>query len=674
MATQQQQQQLGRNEGPPEDIVRGDIVGSGRWEILDDGTQGGMATVFRARDTRTKGEVALKVIARRYVGRFDREKRFQNEGRLAARLKGHRNIAAPIETGVLADRGNRMFLAMELVRGPTLLDFISMNGPLRVDKTLLCIRDVARALRDLHASEVVHRDVTSNNLILVETGHDQHTAVLIDFGLATEFGSVVAPGAERLTRAGEIPGTPHYMSPEQAWGEQAHPAFDIYALGVVFYEMLVGEPVWHELDAVQVKARKCDLAKLPPPVIERRRDVPAGVSELIGWCLSPQKKDRPSATTFLAELDEIRESLGIVDQRETDSTGVVEVPRTIDQPKREPKLKAMIAEAQAAKEARQLADLQQRPTRPVVAVPEGEGPRGLTEPAPAADSARGRAHKATDVSEEAGAVAPRISGKTEAADAVRPRNSDKTEIAPAAEAKPGRMALVGLLLGAVVAIPVLLYVLRDGGSTEATQDEGVGVAAMAGHDVAAANGSGSAKAGETTPPPPADEGGPAVADSTPEPVADGPQIPDADGGNPKADDGNDTAVIPPSPADGGTPPPDDDGVDDTAITDDDGGQAPPSADGGDPGPGTKPKSIWTEERCAAERDQAMKDRLAGKFASVLTHTRIRKCWPNGRERLELRVRALSELGRFQECVDTGASSSDEGIARMVRRCRKKLEG
>lgn len=664
------EQQLGRKGSDErEDIVRGDVVGSGRWEILDDGTRGGMATVFRARDTRTKGEVALKVIAKRYVGRFDREKRFQNEGRLAARLKGHRNIAAPIETGVLADRGNRMFLAMELVRGPTLLDFISMNGPLRLDKALLCIRDVARALRDLHASEVVHRDVTSNNLILVETGHDQHTAVLIDFGLATEFGSVVAPGAERLTRAGEIPGTPHYMSPEQAWGEEAHPAFDVYALGIVFYEMLVGEPVWHELDAVQVKARKCDLAKLPPTVMERRQDVPVAVSELIGWCLRPHKKDRPSATTFLAELDEIRESLGIVDERSADDTGVIEVARTIDQPKREPKLKAMLAEAQAAKEARELAELQQRPTRPVIAAPEGE-PRGLTEPAPAADSARGRAHKATDVSAEAGSVAPRISGKTEAADAARPRRVDKTEIAASAEAKPGRMALVGLVLGAVVAIPVLLYVLRDGGTTEAKQDEGVGVAAMAGHDVASANGSGEAKAGETTPEADAksaDDGEP-VADAAPQPIADGPQIPDAD----DEDDGGDDGTHAKPAADDGKSG--DDAGEDVVVDDDDGGSPHPSGDGGTANPGTKPKTIWTEERCAAERDQAMKDRLAGKFASVLTHTRISKCWPNSRERLELRVRALSELGRFQECVDVGGKSSDEGIARMVRRCRKKLEG
>ncbi|MEM6996840.1 MAG: hypothetical protein AAF721_40430, partial [Myxococcota bacterium] len=129
MATPNQQPDL-----DVEDIVKGDVVGSGRWEILDGGTRGGMATVFRARDTRTDGEVALKVIARRYIGRFDREKRFQNEGRLAARLKGHRNIATPIETGVLADRSNRMYLAMELVRGPTLLDYISMNGPLPIEK------------------------------------------------------------------------------------------------------------------------------------------------------------------------------------------------------------------------------------------------------------------------------------------------------------------------------------------------------------------------------------------------------------------------------------------------------------------------------------------------------------------------------------------------------------
>ena len=155
-------------------------------------------------------------------------------------------------------------------------------------------------------------------------------------------------------------------------------------------------------------------------------------------------------------------------------------------------------------------------------------------------------------------------------------------------------------------------------------------------------------------------------------MAEGPSIPandddgaSADDGIPAADDGQ--------PADEGEPTTDD-GEDDIAIVDDEGGAPAPSDDGGKSNPSTKPKTVWTEERCAEERDQAMKDRLAGKFASVLTHTRIKKCWPNARERLELRVRALSELGRYQECIDTGGSSTDAGIARMVRRCRKHLEG
>ena len=153
-----------------EDIHPGAIVGSGRFKIFGIIGRGKMASVFRARDLRRNADIALKVLARKFVGHQAHERRFDNEARLAGRLQGHRNVVAPIESGRLDDCAGRMFLAMELVNGPTLTDLVSMNGPLAVEEACMYMRDVARALRDMHQSGVVHRDIKPDNVLLGRFG------------------------------------------------------------------------------------------------------------------------------------------------------------------------------------------------------------------------------------------------------------------------------------------------------------------------------------------------------------------------------------------------------------------------------------------------------------------------------------------------------------------------
>lgn len=334
-----------------EDIHPGAVVGEGRFKIFGIIGRGKMASVFRARDLRRNTDVALKVLVRKYVGHHDQERRFDNEARLAGRLQGHRNVVAPIESGRLDDCGGRMFLAMELVRGPTLADLISMHGPLPVDDASMYMRDVARALRDLHQSGVVHRDVKPENVIVVET-KGERVAKLLDFGLAADTGA----GADaRMTRMGERPGTRHYMSPEQAWDAPAHPVFDIYALGVTFYEALTGHPPFFELDEAEVIARKCDLSQPAPSIKGRREGLPERLETLIDACLEPVAKKRlPTMNAFLKRLDAVTEASAVpggMSPRTRQQTSMVGQARTIAQPKqRKSKLPEMMAQAAAKKQ------------------------------------------------------------------------------------------------------------------------------------------------------------------------------------------------------------------------------------------------------------------------------------------------------------------------------------
>ncbi len=331
-----------------EDIHPGAVVGEGRFKIFGIIGRGKMASVFRARDLRRDADVALKVLARKYVGHHDQERRFDNEARLAGRLQGHRNVVAPIESGRLDDCGGRMFLAMELVRGPTLADLVSMHGPLPVEDACMYMRDVARALRDLHQSGVVHRDVKPENVIVVEQ-KGERVAKLLDFGLAADTGA----GADaRMTRMGERPGTRHYMSPEQAWDAPAHPVFDVYALGVTFYEILTGHPPFFELDEAEVIARKCDLSQPAPTIKGRRQGLPERLEVLIDGCLEPVAKKRlPTINAFLKRLDAVTEAFGGMSPRTRQQTSMVGQARTIEAPKqRKSKLPEMMAQAAARKQ------------------------------------------------------------------------------------------------------------------------------------------------------------------------------------------------------------------------------------------------------------------------------------------------------------------------------------
>src|SRR5437763_12510123 len=189
---------------------------------------GGMGEIYRANDETLGRTVAIKLLAERYAEDQSIRLRFMREALAAARLSGEPNTVTIFDVG---DWHDRPFIVMEYLSGGTLDDRISRDGAQPPERVLRWLEQAAAALDHAHANGVVHRDVKPGNLLL-DRDDDVRVA---DFGIAS------AAGLDSLTLTGTVLGTAGYISPEQAQGERATPASDVYSLGVVAFELLTGE-------------------------------------------------------------------------------------------------------------------------------------------------------------------------------------------------------------------------------------------------------------------------------------------------------------------------------------------------------------------------------------------------------------------------------------------------
>lgn len=258
--------------------------------------QGGMGTVYEATDTALERCVAVKVIRDDRVGSLDAAERFTREARAAAAFS-HPNVVTVHDFGVIA--GTRAFLVMELLRGRTLREELREQKRLPPHRTLEILRGVGAAIQAAHDRHLLHRDLKPENIFLVRHENTEVSKVL-DFGLAKSLNT--DPLATIDTNPGTLVGTLLYMAPEQMRGEPAKRSWDLWALGIVAYEMLAGaQPFLGETRAdVQLSMQNAEFNSVTRPL----REIPARWQEFFNRALSTEQSQRPdSAKAFITELE-----------------------------------------------------------------------------------------------------------------------------------------------------------------------------------------------------------------------------------------------------------------------------------------------------------------------------------------------------------------------------------
>jgi hypothetical protein len=276
-----------------------------RYRITERLGEGGMGAVFVAEHLKLRKLVALKVIRAELAGNGEVAARFAREAMTTAQFE-HPHVASAIDFGTLPEGG--AYLVMQLVRGQSLRDLLDAQGALRWQMACELIAQVADALSAARLVGIVHRDLKPEN-ILVETREDgSFLAKILDFGIAHVVPAQLehAPGRESaLTRIGTVMGTPGYMSPEQAVGDRVDHRTDLYALGVVLWECLVGRPLWDGSDVASIITKQ--LREDVPHLRETGLDalVPRGLDLLVQRLCARSPEARPEHASLVR--DELRE-------------------------------------------------------------------------------------------------------------------------------------------------------------------------------------------------------------------------------------------------------------------------------------------------------------------------------------------------------------------------------
>jgi tRNA A-37 threonylcarbamoyl transferase component Bud32/tetratricopeptide (TPR) repeat protein len=277
---------------------------SDRYRVLAPLGKGGMGAVYRVEHVMMKKELALKLLHPE-LGRLEEvAKRFEREAEAAARLD-HPNIITVTDFGRTAD--GQLFLVMELLNGPSLAEVIRPDGthgrPLGVERTLHIERQILRALEHAHASGIVHRDLKPENIVLIERDGQADVVKLLDFGIAKI--SAGTSSKETLTQAGVVFGTPEYLSPEQAMGEEADGRADLYAAGIMLYEMLTGRRPFEAQSKVEVLSMHLTREAEPMHKVAPAADIPASLERVVEHAMAKKREERfANAAVFLRALDE----------------------------------------------------------------------------------------------------------------------------------------------------------------------------------------------------------------------------------------------------------------------------------------------------------------------------------------------------------------------------------
>jgi len=270
----------------------------GEYRIEDRIGEGGMGMVYRGLQPVIGKPVAIKVLRPELVGSESTARRFVDEAR-AANTIGHRNIIDIFSFGVLPT--GEQYFVMEYLVGEPLSHYVRRTGALPVREAVDLLVELVSALSAAHAAGVVHRDLKPSNLFLVHEPDGERLLKVLDFGIAK-----VLTNDRPNTQPGSILGTPEYMSPEQVRGEPSGPEADLYAVGVIAFELVTGQRPFHGRTA-EVMAQHLDAA--PPGVSTLTPGVPPALDALVARLLSKRAADRGTTERVLEALTGISKKL-----------------------------------------------------------------------------------------------------------------------------------------------------------------------------------------------------------------------------------------------------------------------------------------------------------------------------------------------------------------------------
>jgi serine/threonine-protein kinase len=283
----------------PTDPLLGQTV-DGRYAVVKLVGEGGMGKVYEVRHLALDRAFAMKALRPDLAREGDLSERFIQEAKTTASVR-HPNIVSITDFGRLAD--GVPYFVMELLAGETLAKVVKAGGPVPAARAVRIIRQVAGALGAAHAAGIVHRDLKPENVFLVGGFAG---GVLSDDVRVVDFGAAKILGSSRLTKTGIVFGTPHYMSPEQASGTAVDHRADIYALGIIMYEMFTGRVPFEADTYMGVLTQHMFVAPLPPSqVSSAARDLGA-LEEITLRALEKKPEDRyASMADLVAAIDEV---------------------------------------------------------------------------------------------------------------------------------------------------------------------------------------------------------------------------------------------------------------------------------------------------------------------------------------------------------------------------------
>ena len=280
----------GTIHGPGDPLI-GRVLGE-RYRVLAQIGEGGMGTVYRVEHVVLGRRMAVKVLRPEYSTDDDLVRRFQREAVAASRI-GQENIVDVTDFG--RTREGNLYFVMEELEGRSLATVIQGEGPVPYERAALILAQVCRALAAAHAYGIVHRDLKPDNVLVMRRADGSDFVKVVDFGISKSPGE----GEERLTRAGTIIGTPEYMSPEQGAAASIDHRADVYAFGILAYEVLTGTvPFQGETSVATLIEHQ---TRPPEPPSARRPGIPKEFERLILKALEKKPADRQPSMVEVAE-------------------------------------------------------------------------------------------------------------------------------------------------------------------------------------------------------------------------------------------------------------------------------------------------------------------------------------------------------------------------------------